>query len=87
MQDIATLIREFSNAGASIASIIVLAYLLLQFSKVFKEHQKSIDANTEATNNTVNVTKSLQEAVDGLKEVIGGCANNRYNRRDNLKKS
>lgn len=44
----AELIQALTDAGASLATIIVLAFLLIQQNKMIKGFQKSIEKNTEA---------------------------------------
>jgi large-conductance mechanosensitive channel len=77
------LIKELTNAGASIASIIVLAYLLVFLVKQSKSNQKSLDANTEQTKQAaeasreqVKMLSAVKDTLDGLKSVIGGCQYN-----------
>ena len=73
------LIQALTDAGASIATIIILAYLLIQQSKQTKSLQDTVVKNTE-------VVAHVRDAVDGLKDVIRGCKINQAT-YDELKKN
>ena len=73
------LIQALTDAGASIATIIVLAYLLIQQNKMIKGFQESVDKNTSSTD-------GLMKAIEKLEGTVGGCSYNAKN-LDLLKKN